>query len=399
MQYDGVYTCGHAGTVNIVGSTKDRKWKVDREFSGLCPECFKKAKQEKMEKERKEAAEKSAEMELPKLEGTEKQVAWANVIRMNAIKEYEQEIERYHRYLERKKEQGIPHDGYMYRRQELTEDDYRAGFNKALETFVEARYWIDERDKLAIVLRAVMKGLEQMKKENIPDDIKRGMEEEKTALTVCMENREKAGVVVIEIEADTECAYLYAKYIKDEKFIEIVKILDFRWNRHSGVWEKKITEYTGKAEERAAELGNKLLLAGFTVQFPNAESKEAALSGNFKPECKRWIKKQKTGKLAITWEGRNDFIYSSAKKISGAKWTDGYMSVPLEFYREVQDFANTFGFSVSKMAQEAIEDYRKKESGFECAEINAPKPETSDKEKVARLLRASGTVIEDLLDD
>lgn len=398
MQYDGVYTCGHAGTVNITGPTKDRQWRIDREFSGLCPECLKKVKQEKMEQERAEAAEKSAELELPELTGSEKQVAWANVIRMKVIEGYEKELESYHKRRERKANEGVIEE-YMYKHLEITEEEFVKCFNFALNTITDSKFWIDNREKADVVLRTFRKGKEEAIKSDIPDEVKIEIEEERKALTVCMENREKAGVVVIEIEADTECAYLYAKYIKDEKFIEIVKILDFRWNRHSGVWEKKITEYTGKAEERAAELGNKLLLAGFTVQFPNAESKEAALSGNFKPECKRWIKKQKTGKLAITWEGRNDFIYSSAKKISGAKWTDGYMSVPLEFYGEVQDFANTLGFSVSKMAQEAIGDYRKKESGFECAEINAPKPEIGDKEKVARLLKASGTVIEDLLDD
>lgn len=392
MQYDGVYTCGHAGTVNIVGPTKDRKWKVDREFSGLCPECFKKAKQEKTEKERKEAAEKSAKMELPKLEGTEKQVAWANVIRMNAIEEYEKEIERYHRYLEQKKEQGIPHDGYMYRRQELTEDDYRAGFNKALETFVEARYWIDERDKLAIVLRAVMKGLEQIKKEDIPDDIKRGMEEEKTALTVSPETEErKSGIV--EISFEKSC--IFARYSKDEKFREIVKELGFSWSGYA--WKKEISEFTGTASERAAELGNKLLLSGFTVQFPDKESKAMAITGDVHPECKQWVKLIGR-KLSLIWDGRNNALYEAARKLPGAKWSDGAMRIPVEFYREVQDFAEMKEFCISKMAREAIEKYKEKEAGFERTKISAPeKPNSEDKLK--RILESHGTILEDLADE
>ena len=398
MLYDGTYACGHKGEVDVCGSHKDRQWRIDREFSGLCPECFKKAKQEKMQKEREEAAKKSAEMELPRLMGSEKQVAWANVIRMEVIEEYEECLASYNERKKERKEKGMPDEEYMYRHLQITEEDFISSFNYALKSLVDVNFWIDNRAKVDILLRTVRAGKEAMKKADIPEEIKNEIEKEKIRNTVCPKNKRKEGVVILEKSGDPE--NLYARYIKDEKFIEIVKEVGFQWDRYRHIWGKEITEYTGSVEERAAELGIKLLSAGFTVEFPNTEAKEAALSGNFKPECKRWIKKQKnTGKLAIVWEGRNDFIYSSSKKLPGAKWADGYMSVPTEFYREVQDFAKTLGFSVSKSAQEAIDEYMKKESDFECTEVNAPKPEISDKEKVARLLKASGTVIEDLLDD
>lgn len=40
--YHGTYSCGHEGRINLIGPTKDREWKKEREFSGLCPECYKK---------------------------------------------------------------------------------------------------------------------------------------------------------------------------------------------------------------------------------------------------------------------------------------------------------------------------------------------------------------------
>lgn len=42
MKYDVVYSCGHKGTVDLFGPTKDRESKI--EWYGrqaLCPDCYK----------------------------------------------------------------------------------------------------------------------------------------------------------------------------------------------------------------------------------------------------------------------------------------------------------------------------------------------------------------------
>ena len=395
MKYDGIYSCGHAGTVNIVGPTKDRQWKVDREFSGLCPECFKKAKQEKMEKEREEAAAKSKEMELPELTGTEKQIVWANVIRVRVIKEYEEKIESYYEHTKEKKEKGLPIDGYIYRHLQIKEGDFIESFNYALKILTDARFWIDNREKLSILLDVAKIGQEEIKKNDIPEEVKNELEEEKIKLTVRPENG-KEGVAVIEKIKYTNCAYLSVKYIKDASFINIVKSLGFRWNPEYYMWEKMITEYTGCTEERAAELGNKLLQSGITVQFPDMKSKRDAISGNVCPECKQWVKLI-DGKLSLIWDGRNNSLYEAAKKLPGAKWSNGAMRIPVEFYRDVQDFAEINEFRISKMAREAIEKYKEKEAGFEKAEIGTPE-KMEHKDNLKRILESHGTILEDLRD-
>ena len=59
--------------------------------NGLCTECWRKEQQAKRETEKAQLAEKvktelaEAGLVLPKLEGSEKQVAWANDIRSNFI--------------------------------------------------------------------------------------------------------------------------------------------------------------------------------------------------------------------------------------------------------------------------------------------------------------------------
>lgn len=75
--YYGTYACGHEGRVNVIGPTKDREWKVNHHFEKLCPECYEKWQQEERERKSIEAQKETETLELPELEGTEKQVSWA----------------------------------------------------------------------------------------------------------------------------------------------------------------------------------------------------------------------------------------------------------------------------------------------------------------------------------
>lgn len=85
--YYGTFACGHEGRVNIIGPQKDREWKKERAFSHSCYECRQKEREERIQKENEESAKLSKEYEFPELTGSEKQVAWANTIRMNLFKD------------------------------------------------------------------------------------------------------------------------------------------------------------------------------------------------------------------------------------------------------------------------------------------------------------------------
>ena len=177
-----------------------------------------------------------------------------------------------------------------------------------------------------------------------------------------------------------------------------MKELNYKWN---GAWERNLSELTGTAENRAAELGNKLLSSGFTVQFPSEASKNMAILGDFEPECYRWVQYSKDlSKLFVKWWEKNDSLYYSSKKLPGAKWYRGSMLVSPEFYKEVLDFAETWGFKLTKAAQRAIAAYQEKEKLFVKAEVSeAPETESvSGNDKLREQLEKAG-VIEDLKDE
>lgn len=390
--YYGTYSCGHEGRVNIIGPTKDRQRKSDWHFSGLCPECYKKQLEEERAAANKEAAEKSAEMELPTLTGTEKQIAWANTLRIRFVEEFNET------FFGRKRNKVTLWDEGGNPVMEEVSTIY-ASFDWGIKSKVEARFWIDQRaNSVTRTVFNLVEEFKRLKKEKIPEEIRAEILDEecnRTAIPECSEK--KPGIAIIEFN-EVKCT-LRAKYIKDIDFMEIVKSLGYKWKREA--WEREVTEYTGSSDDRAAELGNKLLLSGFTVQFPNMESKEKAVSANFSLENDRWIKySPKTGKFFITWKGTNNTLYAAAKKLPSAKWTSGSMDVNIEFYREVQDFAKTMGFSISQKAQLEIEKYKKKESGFELAKISEHTGEIiSDEKRLEKSLKSGGTILEDLKDD
>ena len=81
-------------------------------------------------------------------------------------------------------------------------------------------------------------------------------------------------------------------------------------------------------------------------------------------------------------------------------WENGSMNVSIEFYKEVLDFAETMGFSISKMAYEKIEKYKQVESKYDTAFVTVPNVnKLSDEERISKSLKSDRTIIEDLIDD
>jgi len=189
-----------------------------------------------------------------------------------------------------------------------------------------------------------------------------------------------------------------AIYERNDKFREIVKYLGYEWD---GVWKRTITETTGSAVDRAAELGNKLLNAGFPVKIVNNEAREKAINGTYEPECKRWIrlrtKGNYSGRLAIAWGGRDDTLYNASRRLPGSKWSKPSVVVKVCYFKEVAEFAELFDFRFTDAASCALE---RAKAEIEAAAIVSPikvdEPEYRDGLK--EILNSGSDIIDDLKD-
>lgn len=90
MKYTVTFACGHTHTVELYGPMDERKRKVAYLETVECKDC-KKAKLEAERKAESEAAaQKAKEGGLPELEGSPKQIAWAETLRAEKVEIWKQ---------------------------------------------------------------------------------------------------------------------------------------------------------------------------------------------------------------------------------------------------------------------------------------------------------------------
>lgn len=339
-KYDITYSCGHSDTIQLYGKTKDREWKLANEETKLCPECWQKHREEERQKQNAEAAEANQAAGLPELEGTEKQIAWAESIRKNMIEAVEKHVF------------GRVDKGKTEQNPKAYQDLVKA-FN-SLKSHSSASWWIDNQGYDFFHLRRVLeRELAAVKKaESQPP--KAVIESAKAEATIYPEKRVAENVAEIKIKDDV-LAVSFPE--RREDFRKLIKGLGYSWSGFA--WQRTIRPRNGSVEDRAAETGNKLLAAGFPVRIYDETIRKRAIAGEYEPECKRWVQLREIdgeykGWLAINWDGYNDSLYRAAKKIAGARWSRGSMVVPAENFDEVLDFAKMYGFRISEKALAAI---------------------------------------------
>lgn len=391
--YYGTYSCGHEGRVNIIGKVKDRQWKADRHFEKLCPECWRKHLEKERERQNEEAAIKAAEMELPELQGTEKQVAWANTIRQNIIERLDELAQN---------ERDIREFNFLYDCKLQGEDILKIR-DFIIENKTKASYFIDARNEnIYRILKNEMKEALKTDEEKAKEEIEKMIETEiKAEATV--QPKEKKYDTVAEIKVTDDKVSVY--YPKNQEFYDIVKKqLGFKWS--GSCWEKKISFKTGSAEERAAELGNKLLNAGFPIMILDPDIRQKAITADYEPEHHRWISKLVSGKyegwFAIQWPYGEDF-YSKARSLPESKWNSPNVVVKPEYYKEVEEFAELYDFRLSPGAKEIIKEQQEKERIIEEKALKVdpekPKEKGYNDNGLQNILNSSDEILDDLKDD
>lgn len=118
----------------------------------VCGDCYQAELAEKRQEENAEAARKNAEMGLPSLTGSEKQIAWAEKLRSDfiaAASELEKEYEKL--YERARRELGEAAEPEIEKMQKIL-----AAFRAEYLDEASAKVWIDKRgslDKLAVTFR------------------------------------------------------------------------------------------------------------------------------------------------------------------------------------------------------------------------------------------------------
>lgn len=383
--YYGAYRCGHEGRANIPGPVRNRQYVADGKFSGLCPNCYEEKLRTDRENEREAAHRQSVEMNLPELSGSEKQVAWAIVLRQNLVDYIHEQIGLAGR--EGKQEAVNDLNSFM---------EYI--FNK----YTKASFFIDElRDGRhhEFISRYAKEYFEQTSyNPDKPPIDKKAEEEIKAESTIYPEGQKHTVSVDIVIRGNA----IQVKAPRNDTLRVLVKDLGCGWSSDNRCWERDIIPQNGTVEDRAAELANKVLAGGFAVTVMDADIRRKAVEADFKPEHYNWISLftagDYEGNLCIKWRGRNEHLYQLASSLPYAKWAKVGVSVRIEYYKEVLDFAELYDFRLTQAAQDTIDKYIVM-LGQAARVKPASAPKIKPKDGLRELLDAEDGIIDDLKDE
>lgn len=146
---------------------------------------------------------------------------------------------------------------------------------------------------------------------------------------------------------------------KREDFRELVKFsLGYEWDGRQ--WVRQVSGWA-KAANVAAELGHRLLAAGFWVSPPTPGVRDMIVKESFEPEHKRKVMARLSGQYEgwlVLWWARSEDCYDAARRITASHYDKPVVVVPPECYDEVEDFAGQYGFYISPAAQQVINQAR-----------------------------------------
>ena len=382
-------TCGHTFEVrskraNSREAASFEKWAEENITE--CDDCKAARIKAAHDAENAEAAKAAQEMGYPELKGTEKQVAWANTIREKALTVLREAF----------MDPEAP-EKYQYIRLAYT------GISFLLLKNLQAAWWIDHQNELQ---DARMMGRLAMQ---IDADFSKAVGALQKAVkagekTMADAEREMAAMMAGEAPAQPKAEpeaqpqpqeqpapqrpeaqpetrkhegaadvtasgnMVSAVYAKDESFREIVKAMGFAWK--DGRWQIEAAERTGKAEDISAELGSRLLNAGFAVRFDSREIMDMAVTGSYTPMCRRWIA-SRAGGFYITWS-REDDHYRAAKSLPGAVYDSPGVIVPERSWDALTDFAARYGYRFTAMAQDKLDRLSGAARAVEPATVRKP---------------------------
>lgn len=137
------HNCGHTETHQLTGPLRDRDRQEQRLAEEPCTDCRNAQWREERERENAVAMAAAEAEGLPALEGTEKQVGWAESIRRSALDHLDS--------LRTEWEQGVEAMVQQGRLEPAALDAVReavAGFRSELLRQTRASWWIDQRSPL-----------------------------------------------------------------------------------------------------------------------------------------------------------------------------------------------------------------------------------------------------------
>lgn len=373
--------CGEDMKVDLIGKHKVREWKLEN-YTWICDSC----KQEIRDRKNENARINNREAGLPELNGSEKQIAWAETIRAGFNSEIEIAIKN--------KDKDTPMFVQDFPIKILLKEFKLNEIIEAIDEVLSvdsAVWWIDNRysDTTSLLSDYIKDKYKKDEKERVEK-----LElEAKLESTIYPKNCKSDYIATINIE-DTKIVVEYKN--KNYSFISLLKNLGYRWNKSA--WIRNISYLNGCIEDRVTEIGNVLLKDGFPVCIYNDILREKAVNGEYEDENFRWVTFN-SDNFFITFDRYRDRnFYDEARAITGSVYCDRGFKVPTEYFEEVEDFAQKYNFKFSKEAKSVLDRVKVAKEKVLVAEVKSHKSNLK-KDRVDSLSIDNIKIDDDLRDE
>ena len=392
-------SCGHTEDMQFYGPRKEREWKIARAECELCSAC----REKEIAEENAKSAKKASELGLPQLTGSDKQIAWAETIRMAAMPRLDSFFEEMDTNMA-----AIPAE-----KRAASQENYDkfTALLSAARFVAKASWWIDRREDWArsglrtmISLLLEDKEVAAILKQQADTKTAEAAVVHEVATMVKPESVEDAPIADVVVErkdSAPEAGTLAARLIqKDDQFREVVRGVGLRWDGDKRQWSMGVSEMSGPLTNRAAELIHALLAAGFAVRSMDDTAIAAAQAGSVEPEHKRWIARCRDGaRIKIICE-REDDANAAVRRVKSARWDrdEGGYALPMSAAKDAEELARLLDFRFTALARKAVDDYR---AELAAATVVTPAPVASKEytDDLAAVLESSREVLPDLRDD
>lgn len=377
------FACADCGTSVVVAgrnrSEADRRAAWHQSKGHVCAACEAKDRAA----QNAAAAATNTEKGLPALTGSERQVAWAETIRLSKMARVRmfgklidmmQSLEHMESLNAEQREalradikQEIDNiDSGVNResvRRQCLHLMHTVGSARRYATLVEimerqtrASWWIDHRDTpidaIALDLADDIDATIEAAGPRATGDIEAMHAAQEEALLKPVDAPKSTQVAEIRL-AGKELHVAFAE--KREDFRLLMRGMGFHWAER--YWARTLGLTTGAPVDRMAETAHRIIGAGFMVRLHDDEARTKAIRGDFAPEQTRWVTKAVGGAYdgwcRIQWS-KTDDLYAPAKSLLGARYNAGCIYVPSGSILEVMDFAERYGFAASTGVREML---------------------------------------------
>lgn len=321
------FECGCDGHLQAYGKSSDRQrkaqWMAGRR---LCDECFAKKREEERAAKDIAAVEIAAEYDLPELEGSEKQVAWAMRIRADVIAA----SEAGRQYMT----DSIP----RHRAEIAATMDFDETFNGILGA-TNSRWWIESGQRFLGNPAAFADRMYHEASTNLK-------ESKETVLKPAGES-----VSVIRLSRVGSDIHISTDRKEADRLIDAIKDIGFHWADIK--WTLKVPTAPVPIAHVVAGIAQEIVALGYSVCVDDTEVADLVRSDTVEPDNSRKIVAIGDSHVGIRFR-RSEDLYETVSSLPGARWSAPFVKVPASSASEILDLADRLGFFVSQAAQDLL---------------------------------------------